>query len=70
MQPAYGDNVSFYGKTISKTALLQEKIKLAERWPIRSYSVRPDSLDIHCQTTICHVEGLWIGGVEPGTREN
>ena len=58
MQSAYGDNVSFYGKTISKTALLQEKIKFAERWPIRSYSVRPDSLAIQCQTTICHIEGI------------
>lgn len=58
MRSHYGDEVDFYGRTISKTALMAEKVKFAKRWPIRTYSVRPESLIISCRPTTCHIEGI------------
>jgi S1-C subfamily serine protease len=58
MRSAYGESVDFYGKTISKSALIDEKRRFAERWPIRSYAVRPETVLINCGATVCDIQGI------------
>ncbi len=36
---AYAPFVAYYGKTLSRGAIVQEKVKFAARWPQRDYSV-------------------------------
>lgn len=64
MQRAYSNGVSYYGKYLSKEAVLAEKQKFMERWPNRNYVVRPDSVTVVCSTTSCHLEALvdWQAG--------
>ncbi|RCW81960.1 S1C family serine protease [Phyllobacterium bourgognense] len=64
MQGAYSGSVSYYGKYLSKEAVLAEKRKFMERWPNRNYVVQPDSVTVACAVTSCHVEALvdWQAG--------
>ncbi|PRD40869.1 hypothetical protein C5748_24650 [Phyllobacterium phragmitis] len=58
MRGVYGSRVTFYGKNISKAELIAEKTKFAQRWPDRSYTVRPDTLDIKCEDYACIIRGV------------
>ncbi|MEI4480655.1 MULTISPECIES: S1C family serine protease [unclassified Phyllobacterium] len=64
MQRAYSSSVSYYGKYLSKQAVLAEKQKFMERWPNRNYVVQPDSVTVVCSATSCHLEALvdWQAG--------
>lgn len=60
-QAYYGDPVSFYGKVISQAELMSgEKLRFARRWPVRAYTVRPDSMRSRCSldANICTVIGV------------
>ena len=45
---AYASTVDFYGKPISRQALLVQKRAYIMRWPVRSYIVRPASITVSC----------------------
>lgn len=57
MANAYASDVSFYGKKVPKHSVLSEKRKFVERWPLRAYNVRRDSLSVDC-ASICRVSGV------------
>jgi hypothetical protein len=44
----YGDDVFYFGKHLPRAAVLDDQKQFAERWPTRSYRVRPDTLQVEC----------------------
>lgn len=57
MRIAYADQVSFYGKDVSRDDVLEEKATFAARWPRRAYSVKHGSERVACGST-CTVSGV------------
>jgi hypothetical protein len=57
---AYAAKVVFYGQKIDRPTLLQQKRAYAERWPVRVYSARPDSVRAFCNpaTNTCVITGI------------
>jgi len=55
---AYANPVTFYGKSRSRSSVIAEKRKFAERWPTRRYAARPGSIDIHCAEGLCSISAL------------
>jgi hypothetical protein len=55
----YGDKVFYHGKVLPRQAVLAEKQHFAERWPQRSYKIRPHSLSVSCNASdVCRVQGV------------
>lgn len=56
----YADKVFYHGKMTPRQAVLLEKRRFAERWPQRSYKVRPHSITTSCNavTEVCRVQGI------------
>lgn len=57
----YGDSVSFYGKQVGVAELMSgEKLRFARRWPVRSYTIRANSIHAKCTlgTPACTVTGI------------
>jgi hypothetical protein len=56
----YVDKVYYHGKFTPRQAILQEKRHFAERWPQRSYKVRPHTITASCNpaTEMCRVQGI------------
>jgi hypothetical protein len=55
----YGDKIFYHGKYVSRQAVLAEKQHFAERWPQRSYKIRPHSLSVNCNAAeVCRVQGV------------
>ncbi len=57
LETAYTDTIEFYGKTVSRGFVLDEKRKFADRWPKRAYSVRFGSERISC-SSLCSMSGI------------
>lgn len=57
MDKAYAEDVVFYGKTLSRTGIIDEKRTFAARWPKRAYVLRHSGLDIVCNKE-CSVSGI------------
>jgi hypothetical protein len=58
--PIYESSVVYFGKVISRQAVLEDKRRFVERWPQRSYSIQPGTLDAQCdgQGLRCAVWGM------------
>jgi hypothetical protein len=56
----YVDKVFYHGKMTPRQAVLAEKRTFAERWPQRSYKIRPHSVTVSCNATtqLCRVQGI------------
>jgi hypothetical protein len=56
----YVDKVFYHGKITTRQAVLQEKRRFAERWPQRSYKIRPHSVTASCNAAseMCRVQGI------------
>jgi hypothetical protein len=56
----YAPRVEFYGRTITRELLLNQKRQFAERWPQRVYAVRPSTIRAHCDDTTasCVLSGI------------
>jgi hypothetical protein len=56
----YVDKVFYHGKLVPRQAVLVDKRRFAERWPQRSYKIRPHSLSATCNATseVCRVQGI------------
>jgi hypothetical protein len=56
----YVDRVLYHGKVTTRQAVLQEKHRFAERWPQRSYKIRPHSVTASCNAAseVCRVQGI------------
>jgi curved DNA-binding protein CbpA len=55
---AYADEVLYYGKRISRQAVLLDKRHLLKWWPERAYDVHLDSITVQCLANVCKVVGL------------
>ena len=53
--------VQFYGRLVTLDAVIAEKRRFIERWPIRDYAAQPGSLHSQCRGDgqFCTVEGLF-----------
>jgi hypothetical protein len=56
----YVDKVFYHGKLTPRQAVLLEKRRFVERWPQRSYKIRPHSVTATCNATseVCRVQGI------------
>ncbi len=60
MDQVYPDHVYFYGRELTHTALMNLKRSFAMRWPERSLSVRPNSIQVVCDPRhLCSVEAIY-----------
>ena len=68
LKGAYEDPVTYYGKVISREAVLDDKRRFVERWPQRTYTVRPGTLIVQCgdDSGRCKVSGTtdWVAAGE------
>ena len=53
----YSTMVSFYGGTIVREKVMDEKRKFSQRWPVRQYVINPASLFVQCNDG-CSVTGV------------
>jgi hypothetical protein len=56
----YVDTVFYHGKVIPRHAVVLDKLHFAERWPQRSYKIRPHSMSVTCDpdSEVCRVRGI------------
>jgi clan AA aspartic protease (TIGR02281 family) len=55
----YGDPVAYYGQTTSLDDMMAAKEQFAQRWPSRSYNIRPGTLTVACRdASICAIRGV------------
>jgi hypothetical protein len=56
----YADEVSYYGVSKTRQAVLADKLKFAKRWPERNYTLRPGTLSVRCEqiADTCSLEGI------------
>jgi hypothetical protein len=56
----YVDKVFYHGKLTARQAVLVDKRRFAERWPQRSYKIRPHSVSATCNalSEVCRVQGI------------
>jgi len=56
----YADKVRYRGKLTLRQDVVLDKQRFAERWPQRSYTIRPDSISVTCakDSETCSVKGI------------
>jgi hypothetical protein len=56
----YVDKVFYHGKLTPRQEVLVDKRRFAERWPQRSYKIRPHSMSASCNPAadVCRVQGV------------
>jgi hypothetical protein len=65
--------VKFYGRLISADDLMQQKLRFAQRWPSRTYVIRPGSAVANCtDSQRCTVTGVvdWQAANEAAGRRS
>jgi hypothetical protein len=60
LDEVYVDKVFYHGKITPRQAVLLDKRRFAERWPQRSYKIRPHSVTASCNAAseVCRVQGI------------
>ena len=53
----YAYEVDYYGKRLSRDAVLADKRRFAERWPERTYRIQANSMMAQCSASDCVVTG-------------
>jgi hypothetical protein len=56
----YAETVRYHGRSVPRQDVVIQKQHFAERWPERSYTVRPDSISVTCanEAETCSVKGI------------
>ena len=56
----YSLTVNFYGGDVPKSKILAEKAKFVERWPVRSFAIKPGTLSVACDraSSECTARGV------------
>lgn len=56
----YADQVLYFGKQMQRAEVVAQLVKFTERWPMRSYVVRPESLKVQCDGSLsaCQISGV------------
>lgn len=59
LSSVYDTRVEYYGALTERDSVLKEKRKFAERWPVRKYAVRQNTIKAQCDlaTSLCEVDG-------------
>jgi hypothetical protein len=68
MRRTYAPIVRYYGKNRRAADVLAEKIRFAERWPIRYYAIRNGSMATQCNGTSCEVQAVVEWYASSGAR--
>ena len=70
VKQVYAPRVRFYGRTLSHSGLYSEKMRVAERWPIRRYEFNPGTGRVLCaaHSSKCTVTGLLRWKAESPSR--
>jgi hypothetical protein len=58
----YADQVLYYGKTVDRSYVLEEKVRYERRWTDRAYQIMEDTVQTDCVTNpmVCSVSGtMW-----------
>lgn len=56
----YGQAIRFHGQDVSAPALLQEKRRFVQRWPVRNYRHRLSTMRVDCNASqICTIRSLF-----------
>ncbi len=57
MQAFYATDVVYHGRRMTMRAVLEEKRRFIQRWPVRNYEARPESMRTKCdgQGPVCMV---------------
>ncbi len=59
MQQSVADPVQLYGRSVSRHVLIAEQMAYGQRWPDRSFSIRPNTMQANCGTSfLCSVTGV------------
>lgn len=69
----YAPEVEFYGSMVSVEDVMADKVRLAERWTVRDYSLDPAASAATCASpTSCLVEGevVWDSSTPDGARRS
>lgn len=54
----YAPQVEYFGKRVARSEVMREKTEFVERWPQRTYTLRP-GVSVHCSMSqLCSVHGL------------
>ena len=54
----YNTTVNFYGANTPRAKVMDGKRQFANRWPIRHFTVQPNTLYAQCTDTLCAVSGV------------
>lgn len=59
LKDRYADNLSYYGKPLSRDQVIVQLNRFFERWPVRRYKPKDGSVDIQCdvKTMVCVAKG-------------
>lgn len=69
----YASEVEFYGSVVPVEDVMADKVRLAERWTERDYSLDPTASKVTCaSSTSCLVEGevVWTSRTPDNTRRS
>jgi hypothetical protein len=66
----YPAQVEYYGSLKDRDVVIQDKRKFAERWPVRKYTVRPNTMETGCDLAAqqCDVRGILDWTASSDTR--
>ncbi len=58
-EASYSPEVAFYGRTVARDALMAGKRSYVQRWPVRVYTARPETMRVFCNeaTRTCTATG-------------
>ena len=58
-EASYSPQVAFYGQTVGRDSLMAGKRSYVQRWPVRVYTARPETVRVFCNeaTRACTVTG-------------
>ncbi len=60
LESVYPEKIRYFGRLRSKREILDEKRTFIERWPERSYQIRPNTITVACRSDgLCTVEGIF-----------
>jgi len=60
VEQVYGPIIVFYGQTLEQRHLAAEKRRFLRRWPVRSYALRPGTMQVQCSLG---AQGCTVGAI-------
>ena len=56
---SYADPVDFYGKMLTRKAVMESKASYVDRWPERRVIPRMDTIKVSCSMDVCSIAGVY-----------